>query len=605
MLQDEEYEEELDTLLGSTTGKKFGKDFRLLCLSAVHKKIVHGPNPANDAEIQAAALFCREKQGTQSRMPYGTMTKCQQWWVRHRNVAIDKNILQRKIKGIIDAENPDIKRSSGPKPHMSDITFAKHVVPIMRSTGNLMAPLSTWRRVMSAVHLLEQGLVDVESKPDGNVHIGGNADLVKQVWRGALDAETEWPKDDRTAKEYLERFGMRDRAGEELGLHRLAVDAECVEDVFDTLEDRIRELGVTKNTNILLTDELREHKDFERVKDALRVVADSESKRSFVTALERITAGATAIPVTDLLGNETLLQFVCVDTTGTTRVDPEMVTEACRQAGYTCRILVSYSDTGYATSETNAELKRAVIEVMGKRQNPLWEPGMPLAENVILIEDGASLHNQDLELAHYCVTSGLYVHHSASNSTHFGQVFDRHPYKITKGLVIRELALRILAMRAGERPSTDIDRVTWYQSIMNTVVVPVIEFEPHESLSDVRKEFAKNFKAGNESAEEAMKIRLSSIFDVAERGKCDEFFVIHALAFALFTGLQSKYVVKSSVMCGLLPADFELPRDLLRPVCINRAAVMSNPLVINSKRRKLNEQASPIFFYYSVKCLQK
>ena len=82
-----------------------------------------------------------------------------------------------------------------------------------------------------------------------------------------------------------------------------------------------------------------------------------------------------------------------------------------------------------------------------------------------------------------------------------------------------------------------------------------------------------------------------NLFDVAERGKCDEFFVIHALAFALFAGLQSKYVVKSSVMCGLLPEDFELPRDRVRPVCINRAAVMSNPLVVNSKRRKHNEQA--------------
>jgi hypothetical protein len=345
MLQDDEYEEELDTMLGSTTGKRFGKDFRLLCLDAVHKKVIHGPNAANDSEIQAAAKFCRDKQATQDRMPRGTITKCQQWWLRHRNVALDRNTLQRKVKAIIDAENPDIKRSSGPKPHMSDMTFAKHVVPIMRSTGNLLAPLSTWRRVMSAVHLLEQGLVDVELQPDGKVHIEGNADLVKEVWRGALDADIEWPKDDRTAKEYLERFGLRERAGEELGLHRLAVDAECVEDVFDTLDDRIKELGITKNTNILLTDELREHKDFERVKDALKVVADSESKRSFVTALERITAGGTAVPVADLLGNDTLLQFVCVDTTGPNRVDPELVTEACRQAGYTCRILVSYSDT--------------------------------------------------------------------------------------------------------------------------------------------------------------------------------------------------------------------------------------------------------------------
>jgi hypothetical protein len=596
MLQDQEHEEELDQMLG--TGR--GKDFRLLCLDAVHTKVVLGPNSANEAEIQAAAVFCRNKQAGQKRMPYGTLSKCQQWWLRHRNVRLETNWLQRAIKAINDAENPDIKRFSsvsGPKAHLSDLTFAKHVVPIMRSTGNLKAPLSTWRRVMSAVHLLEQGLVDVEADADGQVQIGGNADLVREAWKGALDADAEWPKDDRTAKEYLERFGLNSRTGEQLGVHRLAVDADCVEDVFDTLEQRISELGITKNENILLVDELREHKDFERVKDALKVVQDSETKRSFVTALERITAGATAVPVTDLLGNHVVVQFVCVDkkeptTTGvSTKVDPAMVSDACRQAGFTCRILVSYSDTGYATSETNAELKKAVIEVMGKKQNPFWEPGMPLSENVILIEDGASLHNQDLELALHCVTSGLYVHHSASNSTHFGQVFDRHPYKITKGLVIRELALRILAMREGVRPVSGIAQITWYQSIMNTVVVPVIEFEQHESLADVRQEFAKNFKAGNESAEDAMKVRLSSIFDVAERGKCDEFFVIHALAFALFAGLQSRYVVKSSVMCGLLPEDFELPRDRVRPVCINRAAVMSNPLVVNSKRRKHNEQA--------------
>jgi len=214
------------------------------------------------------------------------------------------------------------------------------------------------------------------------------------------------------------------------------------------------------------------------------------------------------------------------------------------------------------------------------------------------------LHNQDMELGLHCVTSGLYVHHGASNSTHFSQVFDRHPYRITKLLVIRELALRILAMRTARRPSTEIDRLTWYQSMMSTVVVPVVQFAPDETLPHVRKEFEKNFKRGDESAEDAMRERLSAIFDVAERGKCDEFFVIHALIYALKTGLQSTYVTKSSIMCGLLPTDFELPRDLLRPIVINKAAVMNNPLVQMCKKRRLNHQAThSIMFTYFIALL--
>jgi hypothetical protein len=377
MLQDEAFEQELDKLLGGSDGipgRTLGREFRLLCLDAVHKKEIQGPNNASAAEIETAAATCRLHQGSDARMPYGTYTQCQQWWLRHRNIDLDKNNLQRAVQKLLDAERPRAKR--GARQRMSDYTFAKYVVPVMRSTGNLLAPLSTWRRVMSAIHLMEQGLVDAAEDAQGNVRVDGGCGLVRQVWKGALpDADTDWPKDDHTAGEYLARFGLSDRTGEELGAHRLAVDADCVEDVFNTLEERIRELDIKKVTQILLTDELREHKDFERVREALKVVADSEDKRSFVQALEKLTAGATAVPVTDLIGNVKILQFVCVDTNGSTRVNPEEVVAACRRAGFDCRILVSYSETGYATGATNSELKKALIEVLGRELNPLWTPG--------------------------------------------------------------------------------------------------------------------------------------------------------------------------------------------------------------------------------------
>ena len=128
---------------------------------------------------------------------------------------------------------------------------------------------------MSAVHMLECGLVDINLSGDGGVKLGDGKDLIRAAWRGDLPVKPDWPKDDHTAAAYLAKFGLSTRDGEELGQHRLAVDPDCVEDFFDTLEQRIDVLGIKSFANILLMDELREHKDFEKVKASLKVVADS------------------------------------------------------------------------------------------------------------------------------------------------------------------------------------------------------------------------------------------------------------------------------------------------------------------------------------------
>ena len=80
------------------------------------------------------------------------------------------------------------------------------------------------------------------------------------------------------------------------------------------------------------------------------------------------------MPVTNLFGEKKIVQFVCVDTTGASRVNQDDVIEICRLAGFECEILVSYSENGYSTAETNRELKEALVNVLGRELDSDWQP---------------------------------------------------------------------------------------------------------------------------------------------------------------------------------------------------------------------------------------
>jgi hypothetical protein len=255
-------------------------------------------------------------------------------------------------------------------------------------------------------------------------------------------------------------------------------------------------------------------------------------------------------------------------------------------------VLVCYSDSGYQTSVTNKELKDAVIQALGSNYEN-WEPGEPLPEHYILIEDGASMHG-GADIAHslYCLTSGLVVHHVAANSTHFSQLFDRIVFLIAKLLSVKELSLRVQAMTCP-KPENPVARAGWCSRVMSNCVIQMNTFDINDSsLQDQRNAYMAGFFDDRAAEVAAMDRKLDDIFEAAARArnKCDELFLLSAIAPAMLIALQPKYVVKSAIMVGLLPQNFELGiHDHIR--CgVWPEVVMRNPLVELQTKRRENER---------------
>jgi hypothetical protein len=425
--------------------------------------------------------------------------------------------------------------------------------------------------------------------------------VYKAVWSGALPAASgrhpnqparyvPFPKDRATAAKYLKRFDLSIRAQEPLGPHRLGADPDQVHSVFVDLEARMRSHNITKLRQVLVTDEFRLKKEMELVIAAIQCVCASTENRTFMSSLQRVVEGATVVPVSSVLGETHVIQVVCRD--ADRRTPAEDVRQLFRVAGFTCPMLVCYSDSGYQTGETNKLLKEALIETLGSNW-AYWMPGQPLPEHYILIEDGASMHSAS-DIAHslFCLTSGLVVHHVAPNSTHFSQLYDRIVFLIAKLLSIKELSLRIQAM-TSQRPENAISRAGWCHRVMANCVITMNAFDiNNSSLQEQRNHFMSGFMSGREAEVAAMDRKLDEIFDAATRARnrCDELFLLSAIAPSMFIALQPKYVVKSAMMVGLLPPNFELGRDDDMLPGVWPDAVMQNQLVQLQIKRRENER---------------
>jgi hypothetical protein len=426
----------LEALLGTTN---LAQKFRLAVVDAKDAGNVTAPTEGTDAEYAAAAAWVIRQEKV-----YGAAKKAQDDWLSYRHVHLETNRLRRAIEKARKAENSEEETETphkgGRKQTISDLLFLKYVVPTMQRGGPLVYDLDDWTAVMRAVYLLSQGL--------------GDDDIVKAVWKGELvvvGMENHiWPKDPETASQYLSRFSISTRKGEQMATHRLAVDPAAVEDVFETLKNRLNLYNITKPQNMLVTDELRFKKEWERIQKALLAVCDSAETRSVVQGLNKMMDGCTMTPVSDVLGNVHVVQVICEDKQG--RVEAEVVKKIMADAGFECRIVVSYSATGYQTLETNKHLKEELILALGALHEG-WQAGQPLPEAYILIEDGASMHAQDQDFTLTCLTTHLITHHVAPNSTHFSNLFDRHTFRVTKMLAVKELVIRIQAMHS-KRPGS-------------------------------------------------------------------------------------------------------------------------------------------------------
>jgi hypothetical protein len=434
---------------------------------------------------------------------------------------------------------------------------------------------------------------------DNSGHVDRYDDSVmKAVWRGALPSSgrhanqpqryVPFPKDRKTAVDYLKRFDLSVRTGEPLGPHRLGADPEQVESVFYTLETRMREHNIALLRQVIVTDEFRLKKEMERVIAAIKSVCSSNEDRSFMQSMERVVEGATVVPVSSILGETIMIQVVCRN--GERQTSADDVRLLFRNIGFTCPVLVCYSDSGYQTGETNKLLKDSLIETLGSRFAG-WMPGQVLPEHYILIEDGASMHAAgDIEHSLFCLTSGLVVHHVAANSTHFSQLYDRIVYLIAKLLSIKELSIRIQAM-TSQRPSNAIDRAGWCRRVMANCVLTMNSFDINDSsLQEERSSFMDAFLNNRDAEVEAMDSKIDDIFTIAERKKCDELFLLSAIAPSMLIALQPKYVVRSAIMVGLLPPGFQLGRDDDIAPGVWPDHVMKNPLVQLQKRRRENER---------------
>ncbi len=406
---------------------------------------------------------------------------------------------------------------------------------------------------MCAVDMLQRGMVRVGSSG----HVDPDDDSVlKAVWSGALPASGKhpnarrdykpFPKDESTAIRFLTKFNVNPKTGETLGAHRLAAEPEQIRSVFTTLEKRMRDHNITSLHNVLVTDEFRLKKEMERVFAAIQAVGMSDEKRAFVSSLEKVVDGATIAPVSTVLGNTVMIQVVCREQDRKT--SEEDVKQLFRAAGFTCPVLVCYSETGYQSGETNMMLKDFLINTLGSLVEG-WNPGDKLPEDYIVIEDGASMHCAG-DIAHSlkCLTAGLVVHHVAANSTHFSQLYDRLVFLIAKMLSIKELSIRVQAM--GERvPDNAVAKFTWCQRVMRDCVLAMSYFDNSDcTLQDARDAFARAFQNDSEAEVAAMDAKIADIFTQASRGKCDELMLLSAIAPAMFVALQPKYVVQSAIM---------------------------------------------------------
>ncbi len=562
--------------------------FRLKLSDGVRSNAIKPPSQGTSSDYEEARVWI-----SQQSEKRGLLKTAVADWLTHRNVELAYWRLQKCCSESAKIPESEVARSrSG---HMSDMVFLKYVVPVMQSTGYLKHSVEKWMDVMCAVDMLQRGMVRVDGS--GNVDRDDDG-VLKAVWRGSLSASgihpnqpqsyKPFPKDRSTAIKFLNKFNINARTGEMLGAHRLAADPHQVESVFDTLRSRMREHNVTSLRNVLVTDEFRLKKEMERVFAAIQAVAMSEEKRSFMSSLEKVVDGATLAPVSTILGDTVMIQVVCREQDRKTSADD--VKQLFRAAGFTCPVLVCYSDTGYQTGETNMMLKDTLIDTLGALREG-WCPGDVLPEAYILIEDGASMHCAgDVAHALKCLTSGLVVHHVAANSTHFSQLYDRLVYLIAKMLSIKELSIRIQAMFERQRPENAISRAAWCLRVMNNCVIAMNSFDNFDcTLQDARNAFMRDFQNDSVAQVAAMDAKLDDIFTMAQRGRCDELMLLSAIAPAMFVALKPKYVVRSAIMVGLLPPNFVLGRDDNILPGVWPEHVMKNPLVQLQLTRRENE----------------
>jgi hypothetical protein len=591
-LRSEECAKEITGLFSATTDPAASaRAFRLAIQDRIASKVVTAPTKASNADYTAAAEWVNSQSSKQGMLKQATLE-----WLTHRHVELQWWRLQAVCRPMF-GQPATTAHTDGRQRHMSDMVFLKYVVPIMQSTGPLKHSVEQWMDVMCAVDMLQNGMLSVDITGEVDRHDDG---VMKAVWQGQLPSNgqhpnqragyTPFPKDRATAVKYLSTFDLSSRAQEPLGPHRLAADPDQVKAVFRTLKRRIEHHDVTDLRHILVTDEFRLKKEMERVIAAIEAVAGKNENRAFMQSMARLQDGATITPVSSILGDTILIQVVCRENeNAATRTRASDIETLFRAMNYTCPILVCYSDTGYQTSETNKMLKDALIDALGSKHDG-WVRGQPLPSAYILIEDGASMHSGG-DLAHSlkCLSSGLVIHHVAPNSTHFSQLYDRLVFLIAKLLSIKELSLRIQAM-CSQRPSNAIARACWCRRVMAGCVIAMDNFNINDcTLEEYRREFIAGFQHDSGAEVAALDRKIDDIFTFAERGRCDELFLLSAIAPAMFVALQPKYVVQSAIMVGLLPPDFVLGRDdNIRP-SVWPDHVMRNPLVQLQLKRRENE----------------
>jgi hypothetical protein len=565
--------------------------FRLRVQDLISANSVKQPLKASAADYEEAAKWVEDQDTKRCSLKSAVVA-----WQTHRNVELKwwklQEICSNRAKLDLVGLPPSL--SLGRRRHMSDYVFLKYVLPIMQSCGPLKTNVETWMDVMCAVDMLTNGMLSVDQSGAVNRYDDG---VMKAVWSGELPSGSKhrnqphgyvpFPKDRSTAVDYLKRFDLNARTSELLGPHRLGADPGQVESVFETLKDRMARHNITNLRNILVTDEFRFKKEMERVFAAIQAVAISGESRAFVQGLQRVVEGATVAPVSNILGDTVMIQIVLRD--GDRRTNAAAVEQLFRAAGFTCKILVCYSESGYQTGETNKQLKDTLIDVLGSTFEG-WTTDEPLNEHFILIEDGASMHSGG-DLAHSlkCLTAGLVIHHVASNSTHFSQLYDRVVFLIAKMLSIKELSIRIQAM-ASIRPDNAISRRAWSLRIMRSCVLSMDKYDLNDcTLQEARDEFMTGFKNNQEAEVALLNEKLNDIFDMAERRQVDELMLLSAIAPAMFVALKPKYVVQSAKMVGLLPSNFVRGRDDYIACGVWPEYVMKNPLVQLQLQRRQNE----------------